>query len=128
MQKKNYLAAEVVYRKAQIIDPDANKACNLGLCLIKQGRYEEARSALENVLEGRLPGSEDFKCRKRAEELLLELESRQPPLELLNLAGLGLEDDFVNGLERIMNAWAPSRSKRLPIFEEISKFRDELAC
>ncbi|KAE8708749.1 Protein SULFUR DEFICIENCY-INDUCED 1 [Hibiscus syriacus] len=29
MQQENYLAAEAVYLKAQIIDPDVNKACNL---------------------------------------------------------------------------------------------------
>ncbi|KAA8550645.1 hypothetical protein F0562_002329 [Nyssa sinensis] len=126
MQKTNYMAAEVVYRKAQMIDPDANKACNLGLCLIKQARYDEARSVLEDVLLGKLPGSDDIKSRNRAEELLLELESRQPPP--LDLPGLNLEDDFVEGLERLMNEWAPSRSKRLPIFEEISAFRDQLAC
>ncbi|XP_042488232.1 protein SULFUR DEFICIENCY-INDUCED 1-like, partial [Macadamia integrifolia] len=51
MQQKNYVAAEVVYRKAQLIEPDANKACNLGLCLIKQARYDEARSVLEDVLQ-----------------------------------------------------------------------------
>lgn len=51
MQQTNYAAAEAVYRKAQEIDPDANKACNLSLCLIKQGRYREARLVLEDVWE-----------------------------------------------------------------------------
>uniref|UniRef100_A0A5B7B9M9 Uncharacterized protein n=2 Tax=Davidia involucrata TaxID=16924 RepID=A0A5B7B9M9_DAVIN len=127
MQKTNFMAAEVVYRKAQMIDPDANKACNLGLCLIKQARYDEARSVLEDVLHGKLSGSDDIRSRNRAEELLLELESQQPP-PLLDLPGLNLEDDFFDGLERLMNEWAPSRSRRLPIFEEISAFRDQLAC
>ncbi|XVE78060.1 hypothetical protein DITRI_Ditri13aG0113900 [Diplodiscus trichospermus] len=126
MQKSNYLTAEVVYRKAQMIDPDANKACNLGLCLIKQGRYDDARSVLGNILQGKIPGSEDIRTRKRAEELLMEVKSMQPPLELSDI--LGLDDDFVNGLELLMNEWAPARSKRLPIFEEISSFRDQLAC
>ncbi|KAK3032153.1 hypothetical protein RJ639_034978 [Escallonia herrerae] len=128
MQKTNYMAAEVVYRKAQMIDPDANKACNLGLCLMKQARYDEARSILEFVLQGTLPGSDDIKSRSRAEELLTELDSRQPPPFLANLPGLDLEDDFVDGLERLMDEWAPNRSRRLPIFEEISTFRDQLAC
>ncbi|XP_059626141.1 protein SULFUR DEFICIENCY-INDUCED 1-like [Cornus florida] len=128
MQKTNYMAAEVVYRKAQMIDPDANKACNLGLCLIKQARYDEGRSVLEDVLQGRLPGSDDLKSRIRAEELLLEVESRQPPNEVSNFIGLNLEDDFVDGLEKLMSVWAPLRSKRLPIFEELSPFRDQLAC
>ncbi|KAK6259794.1 hypothetical protein SCA6_014268 [Theobroma cacao] len=126
MQKSNYLTAEVVYRKAQMIDPDANKACNLGLCLIKQGRYDDARSVLGEILRGQIPGSEDIRARRRAEELLMELKAVQPPLELSDI--LGLEDEFVNGLDMLMNEWAPVRSKRLPIFEEISSFRDQLAC
>ena len=128
MQKSNFMAAEVVYQKAQMIDPDANKACNLGLCLIKRTRYNDARRVLEDVLYSRIPGSEDFRPRKRAEELLLELESKQPPPDLTDLLGLNMDDDFVNGLEKMMSVWAPSRSKRLPIFEEISSLRDQLAC
>ncbi|XP_010038360.2 protein SULFUR DEFICIENCY-INDUCED 1 [Eucalyptus grandis] len=128
MQKPNYMAAEVVYKKAQMIDPDANKACNLSLCLIKQGRYDEARVILINVLGGKLPGSNDYKPRRRAEELLSEVRSRQPQPDFSDLLGLDMDDDFVKGIERLMNEWAPSRSKRLPIFKEISSFRDRLTC
>ncbi|PON51968.1 N-terminal acetyltransferase A, auxiliary subunit [Parasponia andersonii] len=126
MQKSNFMMAEVVYRKAQMIDPDSNKACNLGLCLIKQGRYHDASLVLEDVLQGRLPGSEDFKSRKRAQELLIEVQSRQASPASLDL--LGLDEDFVKGLEQLMNERGPIRSKRLPIFEEITPFRDQLAC
>ncbi|GAV70677.1 TPR_1 domain-containing protein [Cephalotus follicularis] len=128
MQKSNYMAAEVVYQKAQMIDPDANKACNMGLCLINQARYNEARKVLEDVLQGRLPGSSDSKSMKRAEELLVEMESKLPRPVLPDLLGLNLDDDFVKGLELLTDEWAPLRSKRLPIFEEISQFRDQLAC
>ncbi|KAL5562084.1 hypothetical protein UlMin_031831 [Ulmus minor] len=126
MQKTNFMMAEVVYKKAQMIDPDANKGCNLGLCLMKQARYDEASLVLEEVLQGRLPGSEDSKARRRAQELLMQLKSRQPLPESTDL--LGLDDDFVKGLEQMMNERGPVRSKRLPIFEEISPFRDQLAC
>ncbi|XP_028796898.1 protein SULFUR DEFICIENCY-INDUCED 1 [Neltuma alba] len=126
MQKKNYMMAEVVYRKAQMIDPDCNKACNLGLCLMRQARYEEAQVILEEVILGNVPGSEDGKSRKRAEDLLVELRSKLPGPQLPDL--LGLDDDFIKGLERLMSEWGPLRSKRLPIFEEISSFRDQLAC
>ncbi|VVA15857.1 PREDICTED: SULFUR DEFICIENCY-INDUCED [Prunus dulcis] len=126
MQKGNFMMAEVVYRKAQMIDPDSNKACNLGLCLIKQGRYEDARLVLEDVLESRLPGSDESRSRKRAEELLMELRSMHPLPESFDL--LGLDHDLVNGLEQLMNERGPVRSKRLPIFEEISQFRDQVAC
>lgn len=120
------MAAEVVYRKAQMIDPDTNKALNLCHCLIKQARYNEANSVLQDVLQYRLPGSDDLKSRNRAEELLLILDSMQPSNPILS--NLDFEDDFVQVLERVINEWAPARSKRLPIFEEISQFRDQLAC
>ncbi|XP_014489587.1 protein SULFUR DEFICIENCY-INDUCED 1 [Vigna radiata var. radiata] len=126
MQKTNYMMAEVVYRKAQMIDPDCNKAYNLGLCLVKQAKFEEAQFILEAVLKGNLPGSDDNKSRKRAQDLLKELRSMLPPPQLSDL--LGLDDEFIKGLERLVNEWGPIRSKRLPIFEEISSFRDQLAC
>ncbi|WCJ38111.1 Tetratricopeptide repeat (TPR)-like superfamily protein [Euphorbia peplus] len=127
MQKPNYVAAEVVYKKAQMVDPDANKACNLGFCLIKQGRYDEAHLALREVLEGRLPGSTDSKSIKRAQQLLMEMKSNQIINE--EIMNFDLDDEeFVNGLDQMMKVWAPSRSKRLPIFEQISSFRDQLAC
>lgn len=126
MQKMNYVMAEVVYRKAQMIDPDCNKACNLGLCLIRQARYEEAQLIIEDVLQGKLPGSDDSKSRKRAQEILTELRPLLPPPHLSDL--LVLDDEFINGLEQLINEWGPVRSKRLPIFEEISSFRDQLAC
>ncbi|KAI4354418.1 hypothetical protein L6164_003280 [Bauhinia variegata] len=126
MQKTNYMMAEVVYKKAQMIDPDANKACNLGLCLIKQARYEDAKSILEDVLQGKLPVSHDIKSRKRAEELLKELKPKMAQPEFVDI--LGLDDDFLKGLDQLLDAWGPNRSRRLPIFEEITPFRDQLAC
>lgn len=126
MQKPNFMMAEVVYRKAQMIDADANKGCNLGLCLIKQGRYADANSVLDDILQGRIPGSDERKAQKRALELKQELQSRNFFPESLDL--LGLDDDFINGLEQMMNERGPFRSKRLPIFEEITPFRDQLAC
>lgn len=126
MQKGNFMMAEVVYQKAQMIDADSNKACNLGLCLIKQGRYEDAQLVLEDVLHSRLPGADETKSRRRTHELLMELKSIHDPPESLDL--LGLDDDVVKGLEQLMNEWGPFRSKRLPIFEEISQLRDQVAC
>lgn len=130
MQQTNYAAAEIVYRKAQEIDPDANKACNLCMCLIKQTKYAEARCVLEKVLQGKILGSDDPKSRNRVEELLKELEpwesagsSSSSPASLCLL-----EDTFLDGLDQLMNQWTPFRSKRLPIFEEISPYRDQLAC
>ncbi|KAJ4968475.1 hypothetical protein NE237_015176 [Protea cynaroides] len=130
MQQTNYMAAEVVYKKAQLIEPDANKSCNLGLCLIKQARYDEARSILEDVLEAaRITGSDDSKSTNRAEELLHELESLQSAEFLSTQLGQNLEEIFAEGLDQILSEWTPLRSRRLPIFEEISQFtRDQVAC
>ncbi|CAL5416637.1 hypothetical protein ACSBR2_030734 [Camellia fascicularis] len=129
MQQTNYAAAEVVYRKAQQIDPDANKACNLCMCLIKQSQFTEAQSVLEDILQGKLSGSDDSKSRNRAEELMKELEPLQSAVSSSTPAGLSLEDAFVEGLDQLMNQWTtPFRSRRLPIFEEISPYRDQLAC
>ncbi|KAI3449874.1 hypothetical protein Pfo_006539 [Paulownia fortunei] len=128
MRKSNFVAAEVIYRKAQMVDPDANKALNLCHCLIKQARCDEANLVLQDVLQYKLPGSDDFKSRNRAEELSLELDSKQPSKLQSSLPGLSFEDDFVEAIDRVMNEWAPTRSRRLPIFEEISQFRDQLAC
>ncbi|KAF9606308.1 hypothetical protein IFM89_024976 [Coptis chinensis] len=128
MQQTNYIAAEVVYRKAQIIDPDANKACNLGLCLMKQARYDEARPVLEDILQRRLAGSDDCKSRNRAEELLHELESQHPSFFSSSSSVFNIEEVFIEELDQLMKEWARYRSKRLPIFEEISQFRDQMAC
>ncbi|XP_052191409.1 protein SULFUR DEFICIENCY-INDUCED 2 [Diospyros lotus] len=128
MQQANYAAAEVVYGKAQQIDPDANKACNLCLCLLKQAKYAGARAILEEVLQGNLSGADDPKTRNRAEELLKELEPCQSTVSSSSPVGLSLEDICVEGLDELMNQWTPFRTRRLPIFEEISPYRDQLAC
>lgn len=128
MQQGNHVAAEVVYRKAQIVDPDANKACNLCLCLIKQTRYVEAQSVLDDVLQGALSGSDEPKSKIRAKELLQELEQCQTVVLSSNSLSLNIEDAFLEGLDHLMKHWTPLRSRRLPIFEEISSFRDQLAC
>ncbi|EPS63346.1 hypothetical protein M569_11439, partial [Genlisea aurea] len=78
MQKSNFIGAEVVYRKAQMIDPDANKALNLSQCLINQGRFQEADAFLGQVLEQKLPGSQDQKSASRARELAARLDWRCP--------------------------------------------------
>ncbi|CAA7058871.1 unnamed protein product [Microthlaspi erraticum] len=130
MQQAKYLSAEAVYRKAQIVEPDANKSCNLAMCLIKQGRFEEGRSVLDDVLESRVSGADDCRTRQRADELMSELEASLPrrrDAEMEDVLGNILDDDdFVLGLEQMPPT--SFRSKRLPIFEQISSFRNQLVC
>lgn len=136
MQQQRYIAAEVVYRKAQMIDPDANKACNLSLCLIEQGRLEEANRILRDVLERKYTTFSDSKIFRRAEELMARINSQTKFLiwdiknekPVLNDDQSKMDDDMIEMLDMVIKQWAPFRSKRLPIFEEISDFRDPVAC
>ncbi|RWW65176.1 hypothetical protein BHE74_00027522 [Ensete ventricosum] len=121
--QNNYGAAEVVYRKAQMIEPDCNKACNLGLCLIRQGRYDDAHRVLEDVI---LAGSDDWKTIKKAEELMHEIDLR-PATSTLEI-DFGTEEEIMGRIDLLMSDWSPFRSRRLPIFEELSTFRDQIAC
>ncbi|KAL5203270.1 hypothetical protein ABZP36_014222 [Zizania latifolia] len=128
MQQNNYAAAELVYRKAQTIEPDANRACNLGLCLIKQSRHEEARQALHDVLLRRISGSDDDKVVARAEQLLHETEPVMHTSSPLD-AGLSIaSEEIMERLDIVLSEWTPFRSRRLPVFEEISTLRDQIAC
>ncbi|GAQ92294.1 tetratricopeptide repeat domain containing protein [Klebsormidium nitens] len=80
MQQNNFLAAEAVYRKALSIEPDNNKMCNLGICLMKQARIDEARAILNNVTpagEGKWGSESHQKSFERAQEMLREIEATQ---------------------------------------------------
>eukprot|EP00249_Psilotum_nudum_P016248 c25745_g1_i1 orf=364-2175(-) len=80
MQKDNFVAAEAVYRKALSFVPDNNKVCNLGVCLIKQGRLREARSLLENMTntasDDSLRSESHLRSYERAQEMLRDLDDR----------------------------------------------------
>ncbi|ONK74801.1 uncharacterized protein A4U43_C03F10280 [Asparagus officinalis] len=124
MQQNNYDAAEVVYRKAQLVEPDANKACNLGLCLMKMGRFDDARCVLGDVVNRRysdLSLDESNKTVARAEEMMKEIEELRMKDEVSSV------EEIMERLD-VMNEWTPFRSRRLPIFEEITPFRDQMAC
>ncbi|CAL4912735.1 unnamed protein product [Urochloa decumbens] len=150
MQQGNFMAAEVVYRKAQMIDPDANKACNLALCLIEQSRHADAEGVLADVLAGRYlqaRDQQDGKIVRKVEELLARIMAQTSPR-----GGGGGGDGRRRGdydgsdddewVESEMLAlldvaaakqWAaPYRksNRRLPVFEEISSpvCREQMAC
>ncbi|KAK3150576.1 hypothetical protein QOZ80_3AG0234990 [Eleusine coracana subsp. coracana] len=144
MQQRNFMAAEVVYRKAQMIDPDANKACNLALCLIEQSRFADAEQVLGDVLAGRFLARDhqDGKILRKVQELLARIVAETSP----HLHGGGSdqqeeedrEDDWVEReilrlLDVAVTQWgAPYRksNRRLPVFEEISSpiGREQMAC
>nr|DAD41649.1 TPA_asm: hypothetical protein HUJ06_015972 [Nelumbo nucifera] len=83
MQQNNYVEAEDAYRRALMIAPDNNKMCNLGICLMKQGRIAEAKETLGRVRPAVADGprgvDSHLKAFERAQQMLLDLES-----ELMN--------------------------------------------
>ncbi|KAG0484084.1 hypothetical protein HPP92_012168 [Vanilla planifolia] len=122
MQQENYQAAEAVYRRAQAMEPDGNKACNLGVCLMKQGNLAGARRVLFGVFNhGGYADGEESKAVHRAVELLGEIEKHGS-----GCTKDGIEVKEEEGIRR--NEWSPLKSRRLPIFEEISTYRDRVAC
>ncbi|KAG5385827.1 hypothetical protein IGI04_037297 [Brassica rapa subsp. trilocularis] len=50
MQRDNFVEAEDAYRRALSVAHDNNKMCNLGICLMKQGRIDEAKATLRRVI------------------------------------------------------------------------------
>ncbi|RWW59752.1 hypothetical protein BHE74_00033291 [Ensete ventricosum] len=127
MQQANYMAAEAVYRKAQMIEPNANNGCNLGVCLINQGRYDEARSIVTTVVDrgfsSATAAAVDRKALQRAKKLLAEIDQSISVSEMTRRLG----EEMLKSLDIIEVAPTPSKSKRLPVFEEISPFRDQMA-
>lgn len=126
MQQSCFDAAELVYRKAQTIEPDANKACNLGICLMRQANFDDARSILLDVINHRFLDGEESKAVGRAHELLREIESQQSASSMDT--GSKVEEEAIEKLDHVLNEWSPLKSRRLPIFEEISTYRDQVAC
>ncbi|CAD6224028.1 unnamed protein product [Miscanthus lutarioriparius] len=80
MQKENYTEAEGAYRRALLIGPDNNKMCNLGICLMKQGRVLEAKDVLKQVrpaaVDGLRGADSHLKAHERAQEMLRDLETK----------------------------------------------------
>ncbi|CAH8384757.1 unnamed protein product [Eruca vesicaria subsp. sativa] len=106
---KNYTAAETVYCKAQVVEPDANKACNLCTCLIKQGKLDEARAILfRDVLQEKKEGfCDDSRLKVRVQELLSELEPRGAVVAFVEcevgmdeIAVVEAIDEFMKALDR----------------------------
>jgi hypothetical protein len=146
MQQGNFVAAEVVYRKAQMVSPDSNKACNLALCLVEQSRFADADLVLADVLAGRFPSARDAKILWKVEELLSRVveETTSPGGggggSAAHDDGQQLEDDD-DWVEREIlklldvavtqrQQYRKNNNRRLPVFEEISPIIgwEQMAC
>ncbi|KAF8095841.1 hypothetical protein N665_0321s0018 [Sinapis alba] len=79
MQRDNFVEAEDAYRRALSIAPDNNKMCNLGICLMKQGRIDEAKETLRRVKPAVVDGprgvDSHLKAYERAQQMLSDLGS-----------------------------------------------------
>ncbi|XP_077246251.1 tetratricopeptide repeat (TPR)-like superfamily protein [Tasmannia lanceolata] len=127
MQQQNYTEAESAYRKALVIAPDNNKMCNLGICLMKQGRIAEAKETLRQVRPAMADGprgvDSHLKAFERAQEMLRDLES-----ELMNnsqdrLKQSQLFDAFLGS----SSIWQPQPCKdHIPSITNSSKLIDDL--
>ncbi|XP_010935102.1 protein POLLENLESS 3-LIKE 2 [Elaeis guineensis] len=104
MQKENYIEAEAAYRRALLIAPDNNKMCNLGICLMKQGRIAEANETLKQVrpavVDGLRGADSHLKAYERAQEMLRDLEAK--------LSGHNARDQFDKN--RLFDAFIGSSS------------------
>ena len=70
---------------------------------------------------------DDEKVVARAEQLLHELD----PFNCVSSpfdVGQSVHEEIMERLDLVMNGWTPFRSRRLPVFEEIATFRDQIAC
>lgn len=137
MQLSNYHAAEAVYRKAQMMSPDCNKGYNLALCLMKQERVDEARAILIELLQAQqmtqnLVSLEEDKFKNRAVELLGEIEpsssQQNQCLSPPSKASTEIVEDIAQRLEKALKDWTPFQPSGLPVLEDVSSFRDQIAC
>lgn len=79
MQRDNFVEAGEAYMRALSIAPDNNKMCNLGICLMKQGRIDEAKETLRRVKPAVVDGprgvDSHLKAYERAQQMLSDLGS-----------------------------------------------------
>ncbi|KAF3440318.1 hypothetical protein FNV43_RR18602 [Rhamnella rubrinervis] len=130
MQQNNYIEAEDAYRRALTIAPDNNKMCNLGICLMKQGRITEAKENLRKVkpavVDGPRGTDSHLKAYERAQHMLKDLES-----EMLNKGGDRVEQSrLFDAFLGSSSIWQPQPCKDHTSFlpmDSIKTPQDEFA-
>lgn len=124
MQQNNYIEAEDAYRRALAMTPDNNKMCNLGICLMKQGRVLEAKETLRRVKpavsDGPRGADSHLKAFERAQQMLSDLES-----EMLTKVGDRVEQSrLFDACFGSSSLWQPQPCKEHPTANTI-KSQDE---
>ncbi|KAF8405410.1 hypothetical protein HHK36_010316 [Tetracentron sinense] len=125
MQQNNYIEAEDAYRRALLIAPDNNKMCNLGICLMKQGRITEAKETLWRVRPAIADGprgvDSHLKAFERAQQMLRDLES-----EMMNKGGDRVEQSrLFNAFLGSSSIWQPLPCKEANLISPQDYFADE---
>ncbi|XP_031475058.1 protein POLLENLESS 3-LIKE 2 [Nymphaea colorata] len=131
MQQNNYVEAEAAYRKALSIAPDNNKMCNLGICLMKQGRISEAKLTLKRVKPAVADGprgvDSHLKAYERAQEMLGDLESMNGQGQLHEMSSSVWQpqpctqfyaDENFNSINMDSNAFPPLQKSTKPILSQ----------
>ncbi|KAL5995638.1 hypothetical protein ACLOJK_025704 [Asimina triloba] len=127
MQQQNYIEAETAYRRALSIAPDNNKMCNLGICLMKQGRIAQAKETLRQVRPAVADGprgvDSHLKAFERAQEMLRDLESEMMNKAQDQLKQRQLFDAFLGS----SSIWQPQPCKdpALPLVTSSAKLHDD---
>lgn len=115
MQQNNYVEAQDAYRRALSIAPDNNKMCNLGICLMKQGRISEAKETLRRVKPAVADGprgvDSHLKAYERAQQMLKDLESEMMNKSLDRVEQSRLFDTFLGS----SSVWQPQPCKEQSI-------------
>ncbi|KAF6174343.1 hypothetical protein GIB67_040836 [Kingdonia uniflora] len=125
MQQNNYNEAEDAYRRALSLALDNNKMCNLGICLMKQGRIVEAKETLRKVKPAMADGprgvDSHLKAFERAQEMLRDLESEMMNKEVDRVEQSRLFDAFLGS----SSIWQPQPCKEtvavVPILAKTTK-------
>ncbi|KAK7376126.1 hypothetical protein VNO78_34980 [Psophocarpus tetragonolobus] len=131
MQQNNYVEAEEAYRRALSIAPDNNKMCNLGICLMKQGRMGEAKETLYRVkpavVDGPRGSDSHLKAYERAQQMLKDLESEMMNKGVDRIEQSRLFEAFLGS----SSIWQPQPCKdhhtTLPATTNSTKSNDEFA-
>ncbi|XP_014507152.1 protein POLLENLESS 3-LIKE 2 [Vigna radiata var. radiata] len=131
MQQNNYIEAEEAYRRALSIAPDNNKMCNLGICLMKQGRIGEAKETLYRVkpavMDGPRGSDSHLKAYERAQQMLKDLESEMMNKGVDRIEQSRLFEAFLGS----SSIWQPQPCKdhhtTLPAATNSSRIQDDFA-
>jgi hypothetical protein len=94
MQQGNFVAAEVVYRKVQMVSPDSNKACNLALCLVERDLWKVEELLSRVVAETSSPGGGSGAAHDDGQQQLEDDDDDWVEREILKLLDVAVTQQY----------------------------------